>query len=133
MLAHHAGTPALAPSRRPEAAVRAHLAALLADPEAALLVAAREDALAGFAALRIVRRPPLFAETERGEIEAVFVREEERRRGVGRLLAGASLDWLRARGLRRVALQVATANERGQCFWRALGFDDALDVLERAL
>ncbi len=133
LLAHHAGAPALLAARRPEAALRAHLLALLADPDAALLVAARGDALAGFAALRVVRRPPLFAETERGEIEALFVRPDERRRGVGRELAEAALQWLRARGLRRAALQVAASNEEGQRFWRALGFAAAMDVLERPL
>jgi ribosomal protein S18 acetylase RimI-like enzyme len=133
LLAHHAGASALAPARHPEAALRAHLLALAADPDAVLLVAAREDGLAGFAALRVVRRPPLFAETERGEIEALYVREDERRRGVGRELVQASRRWLRTRGLRRVALQVAASNEPGQRFWRALGFGAAMDVLERAL
>jgi len=133
LLAHHAGTPALAPAPRPEAAMRAHLDALVAGGDGALLVAEREGALAGFAALRVLRRPPLFAETERGEIEALYVREEERRRGVGRALAEASLAWLAARGLRRAAIAVAADNAAGQAFWRALGFSDAMDVLERPL
>jgi ribosomal protein S18 acetylase RimI-like enzyme len=133
LLAHHAGAPALAPARRPEDALRAHLASLAADPGAALFVAVREGELAGFAAVRAVRRPPLFAETERGEIEALYVREAERRRGAGRALAGAALGWMAERGLRRAALQVSAANEEGQRFWRALGFADALDVLERPL
>jgi ribosomal protein S18 acetylase RimI-like enzyme len=133
LLAHHAGAPALAPARRPEDALRAHLHALAADPDARLLVALRDGELAGFAAARLVRRPPLFAETERGEIEALYVREAERRRGAGRALARAALAWMGERGLRRAALQVAAGNEEGQRFWRALGFADALDVLERPL
>jgi ribosomal protein S18 acetylase RimI-like enzyme len=133
LLAHHAGTPSLAPAPRPEAAVRAHLDALVASGDGALLVAERDGALAGFAALRVLRRPPLFAETERGEIEALYVREEARRRGVGRALAEASLAWLAARGLRRAAIAVAADNAAGQAFWRALGFADAMDVLERPL
>jgi ribosomal protein S18 acetylase RimI-like enzyme len=133
LLAHHAGTPALAPAARPEAAVRAHLDALVASGDGALLVAEREGVLAGFAALRVLRRPPLFAETERGEIEALYVREEARRSGVGRALAEASLAWMAARGLRRAAIAVAADNAAGQAFWRALGFADAMDVLERPL
>jgi ribosomal protein S18 acetylase RimI-like enzyme len=61
------------------------------------------------------------------------VREEARRRGVGRALAEASLAWLAARGLRRAAIAVAADNAEGQAFWRALGFADAMDVLERPL
>ena len=133
LLAHHAGEPGLAPSRAPEGALRTHLAELAASRDAVLLVADRGGALEGFAAARIVHRPPLFAETRRGEIEALFVRAELRRTGVGRALAGEALAWLAARGLRRAALTVAAGNAEGQRFWRALGFADAMDVLERAL
>jgi ribosomal protein S18 acetylase RimI-like enzyme len=133
LLAHHAGEASLAPAARPEAALREHLEALLAGGDAALLVAEAEGELAGFAALRALRRPALFAETRRGEIEALYVREERRRAGVGRALAGASLRWMAERGLSRAALQVAAGNAAGQAFWRALGFSDAMDVLERPL
>ena len=133
LLQHHVTVPGLAPAPSPEHAVRAHLAELAADPAAALLVGERDAALAGFAALRAVRRPPLFAETERGEIEALFVRQEDRRAGVGRALVEEALRWMAARGLPRAALQVAATNAAGEAFWRALGFADAMDVLERPL
>jgi ribosomal protein S18 acetylase RimI-like enzyme len=133
LLLHHVTSPGLAPAASPERAVRAHLSELASDPAAALLVAERGASLAGFAALRAVRRPPLFAETERGEIEALFVRQEDRRAGVGRALVEESLRWMASRNLPRAALQVAVANAAGQAFWRALGFGDAMDVLERPL
>jgi ribosomal protein S18 acetylase RimI-like enzyme len=82
---------------------------------------------------RVVRRPALFAETRRGEIEALFVRAEVRRGGVGRALAEETLRWLAERRLGRASLTVAAGNAEGQRFWRALGFRDAMDVLERAL
>jgi ribosomal protein S18 acetylase RimI-like enzyme len=44
-----------------------------------------------------------------------------------------SLRWMASRNLPRAALQVAVANAAGQAFWRALGFGDAMDVLERPL
>jgi GNAT superfamily N-acetyltransferase len=133
LLAHHAGEPGLAPSRSPEEPLRRHLTELAGSRDALLLVAEREDAFGGFAAARIVRRPALFAEIARGEIEALFVRAEVRRSGVGRALAEASIAWFRSRHLRRAALTVAAANAEGQRFWRALGFADAMDVLERPL
>jgi ribosomal protein S18 acetylase RimI-like enzyme len=133
LLAYHEGAPGLAPARDAGDALRRHVAALAGDPAAALFVAEREGALLGFAVARLLRRPPLFRETERGEIEALFVREEARRAGSGRALADAALAWMAARGLRRAALQVAAGNEAGQRFWRALGFAAAMDVLERPL
>jgi ribosomal protein S18 acetylase RimI-like enzyme len=133
LLAHHGSAPGLAPAPDAGDALRRHVAVLSADPAAALFVAEREGALLGFAVARLLRRPPLFRETERGEIEALFVREEARRAGSGRALADAALGWMAARGLRRAALQVAAGNDVGQRFWRALGFADAMDVLERPL
>ena len=133
LLAHHAGEPGLAPARAPEGALRAHLAEIAASRDALLVVADRAGALDGFAVARIVRRPGLFAETKRGEIEALFVRTEVRRGGVGRALADETLRWLAERRLGRAALTVAAGNAEGQRFWRALGFNDAMDVLERPL
>jgi len=130
---HHSGLPALAPAPGAGGAVRDHLGVLLRDADAALLVAERDGAIVGFGVARVLRRPPLFAETARGEIEALYVREEQRRSGVGRALADAMLGWLASRELRRVALQVATRNREGQGFWRALGFRPSMDVLERPL
>jgi ribosomal protein S18 acetylase RimI-like enzyme len=130
---HHARAPGLAPAEGTSFAVRDHLAAQLRDADAVLLVAEEDGQLVGFGSARVLRRPPLFAETARGEIEALFVREERRRAGVGRALAERLLAWLAQRGLARAALQVASDNAEGQRFWRALGFTDAMDVLERPL
>jgi len=115
------------------AVVRDYLARARVDPGALLLVADADTPLVGFVLVRVLERAPLFAETRRGEIEALFVRPEARRHGVGRALADAGLDWLRAQGLARAALQVATGNREGGAFWRALGFEPSMDVLERRL
>ena len=42
-------------------------------------------------------------------------------------------DWLRERGVPRVEVRVAVRNAAGQAFWRALGYDDLVDVLQRSL
>jgi N-acetylglutamate synthase len=56
-----------------------------------------------------------------------------RRRGIGRALAGAALAWAQAAGAARVEVRVAARNPGGQAFWRALGFADFVDVLDRRL
>jgi ribosomal protein S18 acetylase RimI-like enzyme len=130
---HHGGSAGFAAAPDAALSVRDHLAAALSHPDAVLLVAEAGGQLIGFGVARVLRRPALFAETARGEIEALFVREEARRSGTGRALARALLAWLAERGLARVALHVARGNAEGQAFWRALGFTDSMDVLERPL
>jgi GNAT superfamily N-acetyltransferase len=116
-----------------EEGVRRHLAERLADPDALLLVADRAGDLPGLCVARLLRRQAIFAETERGEVEAIAVREDARREGLGRALAHAALGWLRERGAARVEVQVARGNASGRAFWSALGFAPAMDVLERHL
>ena len=89
--------------------------------------------LAGFALVSLLRRGAPFLERERGELDWLFVREEARRRGVGRRLASAALAWLRARGVTRVEVHVARENTAGRAFWDAQGFAPSMDVLERHL
>jgi hypothetical protein len=49
------------------------------------------------------------------------------------VLAAAALDWTAERGVDRVEVRVASGNAEGQAFWRGLGFDDLMDVLQRRL
>jgi len=48
-------------------------------------------------------------------------------------LAEAGLAWMGERGIRRAEIQVAVENAGARAFWRALGFEAAMDVLERRL
>jgi ribosomal-protein-alanine N-acetyltransferase len=116
-----------------EQQVRRLLLARLRDEESRVLVWDEEGDLCGLCVARVLRRPAIFAETERGEIEHLLVRESARRRGVGRALAEAGLAWMGERGVRRVEIQVAVENPGARAFWRGLGFDAAMDVLEKRL
>ena len=82
---------------------------------------------------QIGRRPPLVAERARCEITDLFVRQDGRRRGIALALVRAALAWCEQRGVRRVEVRVASANAPGQAFWRAAGFGDFVDVLQRRL
>lgn len=113
-------------------AARAILAGWLRDPAAALFVVG-ESTLDGYCAVRLDEAPPIQRELRRAEISDLLVRESERRRGIGRALAEAALRWVRERGVDRVEVRVAWRNREGQAFWRALGFGDFMDVLDRRL
>jgi ribosomal protein S18 acetylase RimI-like enzyme len=113
--------------------IRALLSAQLRDPDTAIFVAEHAGDLHGFCAVRVDRAPPILEEVERAEITDLGVREDERRQGRGRALVEAALAWIGERGIERVEVRVASRNEAGQSFWRALGFGDLMDVLQRRL
>ena len=116
-----------------EGPVRRLLAARLRDADSRVLVWDEDGALSGLCIARVLERPAIFAETERGEIEHLLVRGSSRRRGIGRALAEAGLAWMGERGIRRAEIQVAVENAEARVFWSALGFGAATDVLERRL
>lgn len=132
LIEHHRGAPRFAPARDAATPARRHLAECLEDVDVRVLVAEDANGLCGFCIARVLRRPPIYAETVRGEIDALFVREEARRGGAGRALVAGACSWLRG-AAERVDVQVAAGNVEGRAFWTALGFSASMDVLERPL
>jgi ribosomal protein S18 acetylase RimI-like enzyme len=109
------------------------LSSQLADPDAAIFVWEDGTGVRGFCSVRIDRAPPILEETRRAEICDLGVDAGARRSGIGRKLVNAAIGWVRERGVTRIEIRVATGNREGQAFWRALGFGDLLDVLQRRL
>jgi GNAT superfamily N-acetyltransferase len=116
------------------AAFAASFPALLADPQACLLVAAvaagadadgtgRHSAggasLAGY--LLGFRHHTFYANGPVGWVEEILVRGEYRRCGAGRELMAAFEGWGRERGCALVAL----ATRRAAPFYRALGYEES--------
>ena len=113
-------------------ALESELARAIDDADRALLVSDGAQ-IAGFCAAQVQRGPALAAESHRVEITELVVATSARRRGHGRALAEAALDWARARGVARVEVRVASRNANGQAFWRSLDFGPFVDVLDRRL
>lgn len=84
---------------------------------------------AGFATGRLDGRAVGYglAVAERGAVGLfdLVVSASERRRGLGRVLIAALLDWGRAHGARRAYLQVAVANDGALRLYDGLGFTEA--------
>jgi ribosomal protein S18 acetylase RimI-like enzyme len=120
---------------RPDAGgeLRRLLAALATDPDAAIFVYDEDGDLPGMCIVRVDRAPPILEELERAEVTDLGVRPEHRRRGIGSALLRAALDWVREAGVERVEVHVAKRNVEGQAFWRAQGFGDLMDVLQKRL
>ncbi len=107
--------------------------AMVASPGSRVFVWDDGSGLAGFSTARFVGAPPELLEGGRGEIPELWVRPDARRRGVGRALVEAACRWLQERGAGRVEVRVHAGNLEGQAFWRALGWGDFVDVLQRRL
>ena len=78
------------------------------------LVAEADGAVAGFLVARSIR--------DEGEILNLAVLPEHRRRGLGRELLTAGLDWLSKGGVREVYLEVRQSNAAALAMYRARGF-----------
>lgn len=109
------------------------LRAMVRDPDCEILVYDEQGDLPGMLIVRIDQAPPIMDEVQRAEITDLGVRDGERRRGIGTALVETALDWVRASGVARVEVQVAHGNAEGQAFWRARGFGDFMDVLDKRL
>jgi len=113
--------------------VRRLVGAQLRDPDTAVFVAGPADAPGGFASVRVAHAPPIHPETVRAELTDLFVTPARRRGGWGRALVHAAARWAAERGAPRVEVRVSVRNPEGQAFWRALGYAEHMDVLERRL
>ena len=131
---HHAHLDPLFRMRRDsDGELRELLRAVMRDRDAEIFVYDVAGDLPGMCIVRIDRTSPILEEVERAEITDLGVRESARRRGIGRVLVAEALRWVADSGVERVEVQVVRGNEEGQAFWRAAGFGDFMDVLQKRL
>jgi GNAT superfamily N-acetyltransferase len=101
--------------------------ALLADDGACLLLAVqgkeRLGCLLGF------RHLTFYANGPAAWVEEVFVRRQERGRGIGRALVSAFERWAAAQGCGLIAL----ATRRAAPFYRALGYEESAVYFRKVL
>ena len=116
-----------------EGELRELLAALYRDRDAEIFVYDDGAGLPGMCIVRVDHAPPIMEEVERAEITDLGVAPSHRRRGIASVLVEVALEWVRASGVERVEVQVASGNREGQAFWRARGFGDLMDVLHKRL
>lgn len=105
-----------------DADIRRTAVVLLDDPGTEFLLAApdRDEPASGVCQLRY--RLSVWTGAEDCWLEDLFVRDDARRGGVGRALVDVALDRARARGCRRIELDVNEENAPALAFYRNLGF-----------
>ncbi len=100
------------------------------------IVLTAEDArgaVVGFLVASVHERPAMANPGPYGFISDVCVREDCRRRGIGRALYEEAHRWLVSRKVRSIELYVAEANPDAQAFWGALGLSPFLQMLHKDL
>lgn len=94
----------------------------IADPSMHTLLAARDDALVGFAQLRWGSAPACVGGKAPGEIQRIYVAGDWQGKGIAQSLMAACLEALEARGSDVAWLGVWERNPRAIAFYRKIGF-----------
>jgi GNAT superfamily N-acetyltransferase len=103
--------------------------ALLADPEACLLVAVPEAGGVPVGYLLGVRHLTFYANGPVAAVEEIMVATPERGQGTGRALMDGFEQWAREHGCALVTL----ATRRAAAFYQALGYEPSADYLRKVL
>jgi len=104
----------------------AYLKARITENTGLALVALQDEEVAGY----------LLGDVDDGKdaltahLESMFVVPANRRGGIGRMLAGRFLEWVKAKGATRTTVAVAPGNQEAIGLYRALGFKDRTLILE---
>lgn len=106
-----------------EAGYAQYFAGELKDPKALLLVAEDDQhELAGYAYGRLEPRDWNALREACAMVHDLYVRDEYRHRGVGRMLLRGALDAFAERQAPRVMLSTATQNKAAQALFASMGF-----------
>lgn len=116
-----------------EAGWRKYLRGHLRQADRLCIIAEVGDQAVGFLLATVERRPGIFMEREYGHISDVYVREAQRRRGVGKALVAEALKWVESKRVGRVRLQTDARNTLGFEFWKGLGFETTVLTMDKLL
>ena len=103
-----------------KAGVRVFIADIAGSPVGYCLAAAKDN-------------PPVRPKGRYGYIVDLMVTERHRRRGVGRKLFNAAVEWFRFKDIRRVEIKAAVLNEQSIAFWNSLGFKTYMELKYRTI
>lgn len=110
------------PGRNAASEFEAALDKQMAASEALVLVALEAEEVLGFAIAEIDSEPPIFSFEKWGTIADLGVKKEHRRRGVGKKLTDAALEWFKGKGVSLVQIYALTGNGLAVSFWPKQGF-----------
>jgi ribosomal protein S18 acetylase RimI-like enzyme len=124
LVAHHRQITTDLPAAAPNGAARytKRLIQRLDDPFTRILVAEEDGRVVGFALGTILDLlPDIFDIEPGGYLADIFVDPAWRKRGVGRALVEAMLQWFHEQQVRYIELSVAVRNAEAIAFWKSVG------------
>jgi ribosomal protein S18 acetylase RimI-like enzyme len=105
----------------------------LEDPDMAVLVADEKGEVVGYAYAAVEGYDYMALRGPAGVLHDIVIDPEHRRRGVGRLLLDAALEFFRSRGVARVVLSTAEQNEAAQRLFASAGFRRTMIEMTREM
>jgi len=123
----------MAPRADPESGYAWFLGTQLADEDTLILVAEGGGTVCGYLYATIEPRSWKELREEAGFIQDVVVDERSRGTGVATSLIERAADWFRSRGMLRMVLWTAQANEPAQRLFERLGFRRTMIEMTREL
>jgi GNAT superfamily N-acetyltransferase len=128
-LARQRGGALLTSSVVGEATAAEHLAAVLRDPDRALVVGTTDDVEVGVASVRCDRAGP----EPIGVIEAIYVEPSARQVGVGEAMVDLVIQWCVARGCAGVDAPALPGSRTAKAFFEDHGFVARLLVMHHPI
>jgi ribosomal protein S18 acetylase RimI-like enzyme len=105
-----------------EAGYGRFLISQITNPSSCVLVAEDSGAVIGYVYADVETTNWMELRGPCGVIQDVYVDQPARRRGAGRALMRAAIDWIRSQGREQVVLMTKSRNEHAQQLFAGLGF-----------
>ncbi len=96
-----------------------------------ITVAEVDGHVTGFAHAAVKLAPEHLGGERIGHVTHLYITPAHRRSGIARALAGSLHEWLRAKQVTSIELQVVHRNEAGLAFWRSLSYETELLQLRK--
>jgi GNAT superfamily N-acetyltransferase len=92
-------------------------------------LAEQDGEVVSFLLARIKHTPAFLGGVSVGEISDLYVEERLRGQGIGTGLVKLAIEWLRAKEVHSIEVQILAGNEGGLEFWMEQGFEPDLSVV----
>jgi ribosomal protein S18 acetylase RimI-like enzyme len=100
-----------------------YLRGLIKSDDSQVLIALEGGQVVAYSIAQILKRPPVAKHIEYGFISDLGVKEEYRRRGIGKRILDKIFEWFKSRQIDRIELTVLAKNQIGYSFWKKQGFE----------
>ncbi|MFA5368752.1 MAG: GNAT family N-acetyltransferase [Candidatus Paceibacterota bacterium] len=89
-----------------------------------ILIAEEDNEIVGYLLAFKNYRPEMFDIKKTGLIADIFIRENCRKKGVGKLLVKGSFDWFKKSKIKTVEINIESKNKPALNFWNTLDFKE---------